>query len=149
MRTEQEMMRGISAVLAGVLLIAFSAESGSLPIDYTHVGRAGVARMMGQWVRYIVPIDDSPCITIQLFKAANMEGLIHQKEICSLGNKQFHSDFTYVAINKVEPGIDHVRLEISFIPLRSGTDDVRDCSIAIRNGFIGDLECPLEHSSDH
>lgn len=140
-------MRGTSAALAGVLLIAFSAESGTLPIDYTRVSKAGVARMMGQWVRYIV--HDSPCITIQLFKTANMEGLIHQKEICSLGNMQFSSDFAFVDVEEIEPGIDHVRLKILFIAKRPTTNDVRECSIAIRNGFVGDLECPLEHSNDH
>ncbi|HBS57087.1 MAG TPA: hypothetical protein DEA38_15340 [Stenotrophomonas sp.] len=64
-------MRGISAVLGGLMLVAFSAGASAQAIDYEKVGMVGVQRVTGQWVRYIVLGEDSACVTVQIFKAAN------------------------------------------------------------------------------
>lgn len=142
-------MRGLSAVLAGLMLMAFSAGASTPPIDYENVGMVGVQRVKGQWVRYIVLREDSACITVQIFKAANMEGLVRQKEICSLGKKHFHSDFAFVDVWRVDFEPDRLSLEIEFFRLRGSGHEVRECSIEIGNGFIGDLKCSLEYGSEY
>lgn len=140
-------MRGLSAVLAGLMLMAFSAGASTPPIDYENVGMVGVQRVKGRWVRYIVLREDSACITVQIFKAANMEGLVRQKEICSLGKKHFHSDFAFVDVWRVNFESDRLSLEIEFIRLRGSGHEVRPCSIEIGKRSIGDLECSLEYGS--
>lgn len=140
-------MRGIAAVLAGLMLMVFSAGASTPPIDYEKVDMAGVQKVMGQWVRYIVLREDSACVTVQIFKAANMEGLVRQKEICSLGEMHFHRDFAFVDVWRVDFEPDRLSLEIEFIRLRGSGHEVRPCSIEIGNRSIGDLECSLEYGS--
>lgn len=140
-------MRGLSAVLAGLMLMAFSAGASTPPIDYENVGMVGVQRVMGQWVRYIMLRGDSACVTVQIFKAANMEGLVRQKTICSLGEMHFHRDFAFVDVWRVDFESDRLSLEIEFIRLRGSGHEVRPCSIEIGKRSIGDLECSLEYGS--
>lgn len=141
-------MRGIAAVLAGFMLMVSSAGASTPPIDYEKVGTAGVQRMMGQWVRYIMLSGDSPCITLQIFRFANMEGLVRQKRICSLGKMSFRDDFAFVDVRKIEFEPDRLSLEVEFFSLRGSGDEVRECSIDIGNGSIGDLKCSLEFGSE-
>lgn len=129
------------------MLVAFSAGASAPPIDYEKVGMAGVQRVTGQWVRYIVLGEDSACITVQIFKAANMEGLVRQKTICSLGEMNFHRDFAFVDVWRVDFEPDRLSLEIEFIKLRGSGHEVRPCSIEIGNRSIGDLECSREYGS--
>ena len=119
-------MRGLSAVLAGLMLMAFSAGASTPPIDYENVGMVGVQRVKGQWVR-----------------------LVRQKEICSLGKKHFQSDFAFVDVWRVDFEPDRLSLEIEFFRLRGSGHEVRECSIEIGNGFIGDLQCSLEYGSEY
>lgn len=142
-------MRGIAAVLAGLFLMDFSAGASTQPIDYENVGMAGAQKVMGRWVRYIVLREDSACITVQIFKAANMEGLVRQKTICSLGNMHFQYDFAFVGVRKIEFEPDRLSLEMDFFNLRGGARKDGNCSIAIGNGSIGDLECSLEYGSEY
>ncbi|ELC7324405.1 MULTISPECIES: hypothetical protein [Stenotrophomonas] len=141
-------MRGIAAVLAGFMLMVSSAGASTPPIDYEKVDTAGVQRMMGQWVRYIMLSGDSPCITLQIFRFANMEGLVRQKRICSLGKMSFRDDFAFVDVRKIEFEPDRLSLEVEFFSLRGSGDEVRECSIDIGNGSIGDLKCSLEFGSE-
>ncbi|HEL3808193.1 TPA: hypothetical protein UMT99_004367 [Stenotrophomonas maltophilia] len=125
-----------------------SAGASTPPIDYEKVDTAGVQRMMGQWVRYIMLSGDSPCITLQIFRFANMEGLVRQKRICSLGKMSFRDDFAFVDVRKIEFEPDRLSLEVEFFSLRGSGDEVRECSIDIGNGSIGDLKCSLEFGSE-
>jgi len=129
------------------MLMVFSAGASAASVDYENVGMVGVQEVMGQWVRYIVLREDSACVTVQIFKAANMEGLVRQKEICSLGEMHFHRDFAFVDLWRVDFEPDRLSLEIEFIRLRGSGHEVRPCSIEIGNRTIGDLECSLEYGS--
>ncbi|OBU51368.1 hypothetical protein [Stenotrophomonas maltophilia] len=131
----------MSAILAGLMPMAFSAGASIPPIDYENVGMVGVQKIMGQWARYIVLREDSACVTVQIFKDANMEGLVRQKTICSLGEMHFHRDFAFVDVWRVDFEPDRLSLEIEFIKLRGSGHEVRPCSIVIGNRSIGDLEC--------
>ncbi|MGH8096126.1 hypothetical protein [Stenotrophomonas indicatrix] len=142
-------MQGIAAVLAGLMLMALSAGASTPPIDYEKVRMAGVQRMMGHWVRYIMLSDASDCITVQIFKSANMEGLVRQKKICSLGKMSFRDDFAFVDVRKIGFEPDRLSLEIEFFSLRGSGDEVKECSIEIGNGSIGDLKCSLEFGSEY
>lgn len=135
-----ERMRIVSACVAGWLLIAGAVVAASPQIDYARVVKARTSMVQGQWARY-VETSDSPCFTIQLFRTASLDTLIRQKNICSLGKQKFSSDFAYVGVESVEFKRDHVHLEIDFTLLRIPGRNVRDCSIAIRRGHIGDLVC--------
>ncbi|MBA0279139.1 hypothetical protein D7T48_18500 [Stenotrophomonas maltophilia] len=130
------------------MLMVSSAGASTPPIDYEKVDTAGVQRMMGQWVRYIMLSGDSPCITLQIFRFANMEGLVRQKRICSLGKMSFRDDFAFVDVRKIEFEPDRLSLEVEFFSLRGSGDEVRECSIDIGNGSIGDLKCSLEFGSE-
>ena len=135
-----EGMRIVSACMAGWLVIAGPAVAASPQIDYARVVKARTSMVQGKWARY-VETSDSPCFTIQLFKTASLDSLSREKEICSLGKQKFSSDFAYVGVESVEFKRDHVHLEIDFTLLRIPGRNVRDCSIAIRRGHIGDLVC--------
>lgn len=135
-----ERMRIVSASVAGWLLIAGPAVAASPPIDYARVVKAKTSRVQGHWARY-VETSGSPCFAIQLFESESLDTLIRQKEICSLGKQQFSSDFAYVGVENIEFKHDHVHLEIDFTLLRIPGRNVRDCSVAIRHGYIGDLVC--------
>lgn len=142
-------MQGIAAVLAGLMLMVFSAGASTSPIDYEKVRMASVQRMMGHWVRYIMLSGDSPCITVQIFKSANMEGLARQKKICSLGKMSFHDDFAFVDVRTIEFEQDQLSLEMVFFGLRGGAREEGKCSISIGTSSIGDLECSLEYGSEY
>lgn len=142
-------MRGIAAVVAGLMLMASSAGASTPPIDYEKVRMAGVQRMMGHWVRFIMLSGDSPCITVQIFRSANMEGLVRQKKICSLGKMHFHYDFAFVDVSAIEFEQDQLSLEMVFFGLRGGATEEGKCSIAIGTSSIGDLECLLEYASEY
>lgn len=129
------------------MLMAVSAGASAPTIDYEKVGMVGAQRVMGQWVRYIVLGEESACITVQIFKTANMEGLVRQKTICSLGKMHFHHDFAFVDVWRVDFEPDRLSLEIEFFKLRGSGHEVRPCSIEIGKGSIGDLECSLEYGS--
>lgn len=134
------MMQKIPLLLVGCLLMVGAARSAQSPINYARVHKADVSRMQGHWVRY-VEASDYPCFTIQLFTTERLDTLTRQKTICSVGKLKFYSDFAHVGIEKVEFNSDHLRLEIDFTNLRAPGRNVRECSIPIRNGIIGDLAC--------
>ncbi|MGR6139333.1 hypothetical protein [Stenotrophomonas hibiscicola] len=135
-------MRIISACLAGWVLITATTVAASPPIDYARVVNAKISKMQGLWVRFL-DVSGSPCFTIQIFKSASLDTLIRHKEICSIGGKRFSSDFSYVGITEVQFKADHLSLKVEIIhaPPNFDFDDVRTCSVPIRNGTIGDLVC--------
>ena len=130
----------ISACLAGWVLISGTAIAASPPIDYTRVVKAKTSKMQGHWVRFFES-SSSPCFAIQIFNSASLDTPIHQKEICSIGGMEFSNDFSSVEITNVEFKADHLSLEIEIIHAPPSFDDVRTCSVPIRNGTIGDLMC--------